>query len=476
MQATEHSSSGSGYGQQAASAMAMTPQSVTEHLTGRVFTFSSGYKWALLLFAVVFGLGIVGFVLRAQDGFSDADRHAWGYYAATFAFLLATFGSAPLVAVTLRFTKNHWRRPLSRASELFALVGVLNLLWFIPLILLFPSLEDRKSIWFQVPIHRDAPIAVDTAAIIVLVFTGLAILYFSALPDMAAVRARGAGIRGLLYGPLARHWRGTERQWDIQKAALAVLGAFYFMMLIFVHFLVASDFALALVPGWVDSIMPAHHALVGLQAGLAMVVVTCFLLRTVGGYKEYITLDLFWSASKIMLGLSLLWGYFWFAEFNTFWYGRKPVNEEIIRLTMVDSYQLAFYLNMFGNFLIPLGLLLWNPVRRSILGPTLAATSILIGTFFMMVRFYVPAFGVEDVTAESIVELKEAHPEQLATIWPGGPDYLIIFGGLAGAILVYLLATRLLPVLSLWETKEGLLYQVVRPFLRGRYMVLGKPE
>jgi hypothetical protein len=476
MESTTINITNSGYGQQASAAMQMTHQSVNDDLVGRVFTTSNTYKLAVLLFGLVFALGIVGFAIRASGGFSEADRANWGYYAATFAFLLATFGSAPLVAVGMRFTKNHWRRPLSRASELFAIVGVLNLLWFIPLLFLFPSLENRKSIWFEVPIHRDAPIIADFAAIIALVFTGLAILYFSALPDMAAMKYHGTGKRSIFFGPLVRHWRGTPRQWDIQKAALAMLGAFYFMMLVFVHFLISSDFAMAFVPGWVDSMLPAHHALVGIQAGLAIVVVTCFLLRSVGGYKEYITLDLFWSASKLLLALGLLWGYFWFAEFNTFWYGRKPVNQEIIQLTMFDTYKLAFYLNLLGNFLIPTILLIWNPIRRSFWGPTLAAVAILIGTFFMMVRLYVPGFGIRDITAESVVELRQLHPEQLTTIWPGGADYLIIFGGISGSILIYLLATRFLPVLSVWETKEGLLYQVVRPFLKGTYMVLGKPE
>ena len=453
----------------------MSPQSVTGQLVDRVFSASPAFKVALVLLAGVFAAGVVGFILRAADGFDD--RAPWGYYAATFAFLLSVFGSAPLVAIAFRIIKNHWRRPLSRVSELFALVGILNLLWFIPLILLFPSLENRHSIWFEVPIHRDAPIFVDTFAIIFLVVLGLVILHISALPDMAAVRGRGAGLRGWFYGPLVRRWRGTERQWALHKAALAVLGAFYFMLLIFVHFLVASDFSHALIPGWVDSIMPAHHALTGLQAALGLVLVTCFLLRTVGGYREYIGLDLFWSASKILLGLSLLWGYFWFAEFNTLWYGRKPIEEEVIKLTMVDTYRLAFYLNMLGSFLIPFAMLIWNPVRKSILGPTIAGVSVIIGAFFMMVRFYVPAFGVQDITAKSIVEIKEgANPGQLAAIWPGGPDVLIIFGGLAGAVLIFLVGTRLLPVLSLWEIKEGLMYQVVRPLLRGRYMVIGKPE
>ena len=45
-----------------------------------------------------------------------------------------------------------------------------------------------------------------------------------------------------------------------------------------------------------------------------------------------------------------------------------------------------------------------------------------------------------------------------------------------GAALIYLAATRIIPMLSLWETKEGAKYQRMETFIRGRYLVLAKPE
>ena len=444
-------------------------------MVSRVFTVSPPFMGAALVLAVLFVLGIIAFIVKAGGGFDD--RSEWGYYIATCSFLITVFGSAPVVAIAFRITKNHFRRAASRASEMFALVGVLSTLMFIPLIALLPSFEGRRSIWFEVPLHGSLPAYSDFSSVIVLVVCGLAILYISALPDMAAVSERGAGgLRGLLYTPLVKHWRGTERQWAIHKGLLAILGALYFMMLIFVHMLVSADFSLALVPGWIDAIMPAHHALAGLQSGLALVVVTAFVLRTWCGYKEYIGRDFFWSCSKLLLAMSLLWGYFWFAEFNTFWYGRKPEEQENVKFLMVQTYALPFYLNMFGNFLIPFGMLIWNHVRRCVIGPTIAACFILLGTLFMMIRFYVPPSSIKDLGVHSIVEIRESHPEQLAAIWPGGLDVLLVLGGISGAQLIFMLGSRLLPVLSVWEIKEGLLYQVMRPLIRGRYLVVGKPE
>ena len=469
----------------------LTPQDVTEHLSRKVFSMDRAFGLALAGLGALFILGIVGFAVRAlDDGFSDEARPKWGYYAAMFGFLLVTAGSAPVVAVAFRWTKNHWRRPLSRASELFALVGVLNVLWFIPLMLLLPAIdlngdkmlevgEDRRTIWFEVPIG--APLWWDMFAVVFLVFCGLAILWVSARPDLAAVAQRGNGWRAGLMSRLAMGWQGTERDWKLQKASLAFLGAFYFMLLVFVHTLISLDFALSLVPGWKDSIFAPYHVLTGVQAAGGTILVTLFLMRAFGGYSRYISVDPFWALGKVLLGLTLLWGYFWFSEFMTFWYGRDPTEQSVIKLVMFESYRTAFLLNFFFSFLIPFGILLWNGLRKSIIGPTLAGASVVIGSFFMMVRLYVPAFNIPqgDLGAHTIADFEAEAGQiapQLLPVTPDVWDVFIILGGLGGMAFIFLLGTKLFSVMSMWETKEGLLYVLHRPFMKGRYMVLGKPE
>ena len=479
-------------GQHATAEAELTPQSITEVASRQMFQADSRFWLALAGLALLVALGIVGFVVRAVgDGFGDEARGKWGYFAAMFGFLLVTAGSAPVVAVAFRWTKSHWRRPLSRASELFALVGLLNVLWFIPLMLLLPDIDlnndsvlevgqDRRTIWFEVPIG--APLWWDLCAVIGLAVCGLVILWVSARPDLAALGRLGTGMRAGLMSRLAMGWGGTERDWKVQQAELAVLGAFYFMLLIFVHTLISLDFALSLVPGWKDSIFAPYHALTGLQAAGGTLLVTMFLMRTVGGYRDYLGVDQFWSLAKILFGLTMLWAYFWFSEFMTFWYGRDPTEQSVIKLVMMESYRTAFLLNFFFSFIIPFVILLWNGMRKSILGPAIAGASVIVGAFFMMVRLYVPAFNIpqENLGAHTIADFEpmfgETIARQLLPVTPDVWDVFIILGGLGAVAFIFLLGTRLIPVMSMWETKEGLLYVMFRPFMKGRYMVLGKPE
>jgi molybdopterin-containing oxidoreductase family membrane subunit len=319
----------------------------------------------------------------------------------------------------------------------------------------------------EVPIG--APHWWDLLGLVALAVTSLAILWVSAVPDMAEARAGSSGLRRFKYTVLASHWYGTKRQWIHQKASLAILGAFYFMMLIFVQFLIVSDYAMSLIPGWKDSILPPLYTVTGFQSALSLILVIAFILRRWGGYREYIGISPFWSASKIQLGLTLLWTYHLFAFFLTFWYGRLEVEQNIIKYLIFESYTGVFWANVFLIFFIPFFMLIWNPLRKSDWGPALAGLLILAGNLMFNIRVFVGAFNAGDIYD---LGLSRVPPPVFPDIW----DIFIVLGGLGLVVFVYLLASKVIPILSVWEVKEGALYQRKGRLFRGEYLVLAKPE
>ena len=442
-------------------------------------TLPALYRTALIVTGVLAVLGVVGFVLRVStDGF--AAHGPWGYYAAMFSFVFLVTGSAPLFAIAFRITKNHWRRPISRIAELFAVLGVLNVILYIPLIYALPpinnpafgpgshgELEIRRTLWMEVPIG--APHWWNLLGIIALALCSLAILWLSAVPDMAESRGTATGFRGALYRALSGHWFGTKRQWFYQKASLAILGALYFMMLIFVQFLIVSDFAMSLVPGWKDSILPPLYTITGFQSAISLTLIIAFIMKRKGGYDNYIGRSPFWSASKVQLGLTLLWTYHLFAFFITMWYGRLEVEQNLIKYLIFESYTGIFWANVILIFFIPFFMLIWNPLRKSDWGPSLAGLSILCGNLLFHLRMFVAAFNSGDIYA---LGLSRVPPPVFPDLW----DIFIVIGGIALAAFIYLIAARVIPLISLWEVKEGALYQTKDRLFRGEYMILAKPE
>ncbi len=460
-----------------------SPSETTDSLLSRHFRIGDNFWRAAAVFGVLTILGIIGFFVRVSGGLSDTA--VWGYYVAVFSFMLTTASAAPLVAIAPRIANSHWRRPISRAAELWSVVGLFSLLWFIPLLWILPPLDDgRRSLWFfdmsdHSLVPSFSPHIWASAAIISLVVTGLALLWISCLPDFASIAQRApAGSRQARWARwMARGWQGTSKQWFMLKHRMGILGALYFMMLVFVHFLISIDFLMALVPGWIDALYPVTHAANALQAAAATMVLTAWVLRTFCGYERYIGLDQIWGLGKLMFALSLLWFWFWFSSFNVLWYGKMPFEQAVIELLMTGPYLPVFIAVFLMVFVVPLWTLVWNPVRRSLWGPPLIAAIILFGTLLDRIRLYVAAYSVPGIGNASIhkhvLELDHLPKAVVPEIW----DIFIMAGGIGAMILVYMLAARFIPIMSIWEQRELQLYDEGHvPNHRGHVRVMGKAE
>ena len=153
---------------------------------------------------------------------------------------------------------------------------------------------------------------------------------------------------------------------------------------------------------------------------------------------------------------------------------KRPNEQDALKLLMFGPYQTIFIATFILNFIVPFFAMIWNPLRKSIWGPTLIASGVLIGTMLDRVRIYVAAFSVPGIGDPSVD--KHAMHGIPETVMPGLPDVLIWVGAIAGSILVYMLATRVFPPLNIWEQKELLLYKFHKPFHRTEVLVLGKPD
>ena len=449
-----------------------TPKAVEDDLFARGRLRGSAFRNAAIVLAVLSALGVVGLVmLIAGEGFGNTP--AWGYTAALFAFILTAAQGAPMAAIAPRIAHAHWRRSISRVAELFGLVGVVSFVIYIPVAWALPSMEDgRRTLWFygdlRMPAHM--PEITNTLVLLGLTVTGLALLWMSALPDFAMLRDRTSGSKKVWFGRLARGWVGTSQQWHWQKHRLGILGAFYFMMLVTAHFAYSLDFGISLVPGWIDALYPATHAHNSLQAGVAITLAAMFVMHRFGGYKDYIGLDQFWGLGKLLFALSLLWFWFWFSSFIIFWFGAKPSEEAVLDLLFVGPYLPVFILVFTFAFLVPLWAMIWNPLRKSVWGPVSIACGVLLATLLDRVRVYVAAFSVSESPDKHQLH---AIPE---AVWPTLADGLIWVGGISACVLVYMLATRVIPPINVWEQKEVLLYRIHKQFHRTEVQVLGKPE
>ena len=142
-------------------------------------------------------------------------------------------------------------------------------------------------------------------AVVAFVLTGLTLLWLNARPDFAILRDKAKG-KSKVYNFLAAGWVGTTHQWGALRDRVSVLGIFFFMLLFTVNYFLASDFLMALIPGWVDSLYPATQSHNAIQGGVAILTISIFGMWKWGGYKNFIGLDQLWGLGKLLFGISLL--------------------------------------------------------------------------------------------------------------------------------------------------------------------------
>ena len=443
-----------------------THREVAQDVLGRFSVLGARYWGWVTVLGFLFVLGVVGFIIRLAEGFGDENRANWGYFVATMAFILTTFTAMPVISAGLRLTKANWRRPFTRVTENMAITSLLLVLMLIPALFALPSIKGRLTIWFEFPLG--APGLWDIIGYGSLALIGLALLWTVALPDLAAARDHlPPSPRQRFIKLLALGWVGGLRQWRVLYKGSLLLGGFYLLTYPLVQTLMVSDFHHGLIPGLKDAIIPATVVVNGLQGAVGMTLVTMYLMRRIGGYEHYFSVEQFWALSKPLLAFSLLWFYFWWASFITFWYGRQPGESEVIRLLVLDEYRGALMASFFLNFLGPLIALVWNPVRRSIWGPALVGGGIILGALINQVRLYVSAFSVDDPT----LHVMDPRP---ATQWPAAPDILIMVGAISGCVLLFMLVSKIIPVVSIWEVGEGLRLVKVRRYLNRYARVIAK--
>jgi hypothetical protein len=231
-------------------------------------------------------------------------------------------------------------------------------------------------------------------------------------------------------------WRATHRQWQVETAATRALGGLYVLVFIFVQVLLSSDLAMSLVPGWASANFPAYHAVSSFELAVAATVLVIALLRRRRELADRIPNRTFQACAQLLLALALLWFYFTWSEFLTYWYGRTPAEQGLLALLMFGPSLPFFVVCAALCCVLPVILLIWGPVRRSVRLVTLVAALIVVGGATDRVRIYLAAWSAGVSAPEPI-------------------DIIAGTGALLAGVLVYVLALWRMPAISLWEERES---------------------
>ena len=201
---------------------------------------------------------------------------AWGFAITDFVWWIGIGHAGTLISAFLLLMHQKWRTSINRIAEamtIFAVMcaGMFPLLhlgrpWFFYWLLPYPN---TMTLW---PQFRSALIW-DVFAVSTYFTVSLLFWYMGMIPDLATLRDRATGrLAQIVYGMLALGWRNSARHWHRFEMAYLLLGGLATPLVISVHSVVSSDFAISLVPAWHETVFPPYFVAGAIFSGFAMVI------------------------------------------------------------------------------------------------------------------------------------------------------------------------------------------------------------
>jgi molybdopterin-containing oxidoreductase family membrane subunit len=209
-----------------------------------------------------------------------------------------------------------------------------------------------------------------------------------------------------------------------------------------VHTIVSFDFSMAVVPMWHSTIFGPYFVAGAIFSGIAALIVVMAILRKALHLEAYLLPLHFQNLGKLLLLMSLLWGYFVFNERLTAWYGNSPHEMHVFWSTQTGAYAPLFWTMVICNFVIPFPLLAIKRLR-SISTAVVASCGVIVGMWLERFLIIVPSLS------------RKSTSYSWGSYWPEWPEITIMIGSFAAMALLYALFSKLIPIISVWELKVG---------------------
>ena len=334
---------------------------------------------AFWVFVALFLAGIGSLVV----GVSNGSRPDIGLLTASFLFLMGVSQTGVVFCAITRLVKAQWSKPYYRLAELstlaflpFAVVGFL---------LIYIYGREELFYWLNAsPEEHLSPWLNGTFLLIRNLF-GLALFYG------LAVFYAYKGLQQDLAGAEARSSDHREAE-----AQLYLLSPFVLLGYVICNTFFAWDFGMMLVAHWHSTVFPILFWFGNIFAGTAALIVFPVLLGGPGTDSSPFGMDQIRSLGMVVTGFTLMWLYFFWAQFFVTWFGNLPHETEPLWRQMYGHYAPYFWTMMACCFFIPFIAFVFAFVKRSMWAMGILAVGINLGIWLYKYLTVVPVFSPDD--------------------------------------------------------------------------------
>jgi hypothetical protein len=158
----------------------------------------------------------------------------------------------------------------------------------------------------------------------------------------------------------------------------------FIFILIITFSLSAFDWIMSIDVHWYSTIFALKNLVAAFLHGVSILTLIVFILYK-RGYFPFLNKYHLHDFARYIFMLSIVWGYFWFAQFMIIWYGNIPEETIYYYMRWHEGWKVLFFLEIGLNWAIPFLILL--PVKTS-----RNMTAIVIVIMFLIIGQYVDLY------------------------------------------------------------------------------------
>lgn len=336
-------------------------------------------KIALWVLVAMFAIGVASLV-HGLSG--DTIRPDFRLLTVSYLYLMGISQAGVVFCAMMRLMRARWARPYYRLAELSTLaflpfaIGMFLLLYFCAREQLFFWLADTSA-------EHSSPWLSSRWLLIrnlfgLLLFYGVSVVYVvkSFEPDPGV----------------------SERQ-------LFLLSPWVLVAFVICNTFIAWDLGMMLLPHWHSTVFPIYFWFGNLFAGTAaLLVFPALASRSRSGGSPFGP-EQIRSLGMLLTAFTLLWLYFFWAQFFVIWFGNVPREFTPLWRQMYGHYAPYYWSMMIGCFFVPFAAFIFAIVKRSLLVLGLIALGINVGIWINKYLTVVAALVPDDRPFDTWMDL-----------------------------------------------------------------------
>jgi len=409
--------------------------------------------FTLSAFAAVLGFwAIITTIVTGIGTWGVNNSVGWGWAIINFVWWIGIGHAGTAFSIFLLILRQKWRTSINRAAEAMTVVAVMcaaifpalhmGRIWLAFYIVPYPN--TRGPLW----VNFNSPLFWDFIAISAYLLISASFWYYGMVPDLASIRDKAKSkIKKAVYGFFAFGWTGSTKEWLRYEHLAYILGGIAAVLVVSVHSIVSTDFAVSVTPGWHTTIFPPYFVVGAIFSGFAMVMTLMVIIRKIYKFQDYITDSHLDAISRILVFISLIMGTAYATEIFIAWYsGSEYEMFTFFHNRITGDYTFQFWAMVVCNALIPQ--LLWSKKIRKKLG-IVFIISLIINLGMWYERF--------NIVITSLT--KDYLPSSWAAYKPTFVEIATYIGTLGIFACGVLLFFRYVPMIAISEVKSVLKFQ-----------------